>query len=129
MPRRLRRTGDEGPAHGWYHVRLRPCPEGVARTARERGSTVGSISQDTLNIILLVVMVAAFYLIIIRPQQMRQKQHTEMVRSLAAGDRVITAGGLLGTVTEVGEDEVLLEIAPGVEVRVVKDAVNRKVEE
>lgn len=90
---------------------------------------MGSISQDTLNIILLVVMVAAFYLIIIRPQQMRQKQHTEMVRSLAAGDRVITAGGLLGTVTEVGEDEVLVEIAPGVEVRVVKDAVNRKVEE
>lgn len=87
------------------------------------------MNDNTLSIITFVLMAGALYFILIRPQQMRQKQHSEMVKSLVRGDRVVTAGGLLGTLTDVGDDEVGVELAKGVEVRVMREAISRKVEE
>lgn len=87
------------------------------------------IDQNTLNIVTIALMAAAFYFLLIRPQQVRQRQHADMVKALTPGDRVVTAGGLIGTITEVSEDEVVIELAKGIEARLVKDAVIRKVEE
>lgn len=74
----------------------------------------------------LVLMVAIFYLLLIRPQQKRVRQQRELVQSLDVGDQVVTIGGMHGVIAEVDGDEVVLEISPGTRVRFVKQAVARK---
>jgi len=67
---------------------------------------------------MMVVFIAIFYFLLIRPQQRKAKEHQAMVSKLAQGDEVVTAGGLLGRVLEVGDTFVTLEIAEGVRVKV-----------
>jgi preprotein translocase subunit YajC len=69
---------------------------------------------------MMVVFIAIFYFLLIRPQQKKAKEHQAMVTRLAAGDEVVTGGGLLGKIVEVGEAFVTLEIAEGVRVKVQK---------
>ena len=67
----------------------------------------------------LVLIFVVFYFLLIRPQQKKMKQHKEMLTSIRRGDRVVTGGGILGTVTKVNdENELTLEIADDVRVRV-----------
>jgi preprotein translocase subunit YajC len=68
----------------------------------------------------MAAFIALFYFMLIRPQQKRAKEHQALVSKLAAGDEVVTNGGLLGRVTEVGDPFVTLEIADGVRVKVQK---------
>ncbi len=70
--------------------------------------------------VLMAAFIALFYFMLIRPQQKRTKEHQALVSKLAAGDEVVTNGGLLGRVTEVGDPFVTLEIADGVRVKVQK---------
>ena len=70
--------------------------------------------------ILMAAFIGLFYFMLIRPQQRRAKEHQALVGKLAAGDEVVTNGGLLGKVTEVGELFVTLEVAEGVRVKVQK---------
>ena len=72
------------------------------------------------QIILLVVFVAVFYFLLIRPQQKRMKEQQAMLSRLAAGDEVVTGGGILGRITEVNDPFVTLEIAEGVRIKVQK---------
>jgi preprotein translocase subunit YajC len=65
--------------------------------------------------------------LLIRPQQRRVRQHQAVVESLRPGDEVVTAGGLYGRVLSVDDDSMMLEIAPGTEVRVVRAAVSQRV--
>jgi preprotein translocase subunit YajC len=71
----------------------------------------------------LIALLAVFYFLILRPQQKRAKEHANMVSALQKGDEVTTVGGILGKVTKVGEENVLVEIASGVEVQVQKPAI------
>ncbi len=72
----------------------------------------------------LVLIFVVFYFLLIRPQQKRQKEHREMINALRRGDRVVTAGGIIGTVAKVVSDtEVSVEIAEGVRVRVVRSSI------
>ncbi|MEQ8234828.1 MAG: preprotein translocase subunit YajC [Gammaproteobacteria bacterium] len=71
----------------------------------------------------LIILFVVFYLFLIRPQMKRQKEHTKMVEALAKGDEAVTNGGLLGRVTEVGDNFVKFEIAKGTEVKVQKHAI------
>ena len=71
----------------------------------------------------LVILFLVFYLFLIRPQMKRQKEHSKMVRELAKGDEIVTNGGMLGRVTEIGSNFFKLEIAKDVEVKVQKSAV------
>ena len=73
--------------------------------------------------ILLLLMFGVFWLFVIRPQQRRQRGHSRMVEELKPGDYIVTAGGLYGEVTEIGDDDLGLEIAPEIEVRIAKRAV------
>ena len=75
------------------------------------------------SILILLIGFAVIWLLIVMPQRRRQKAHQELIHRLAPGDYVITSGGLYGTVTDVGEDDLGLEVAPDVEVRVAKRAV------
>jgi preprotein translocase subunit YajC len=72
-----------------------------------------------------VLILAAFYFLIIRPQRNRVKMAQQMQARLAPGAEVMTTSGLHGTVREVGDDDVRLEVAPGVLLRFAKPAVGR----
>jgi preprotein translocase subunit YajC len=84
-------------------------------------SSGGGLSQ----ILILVVFVAIFYFMLIRPQQKRMKDQQAMLSKLATGDEVVTSGGILGRITEVGETFVTLEIAEGVRIRVQRGQISQ----
>ena len=74
------------------------------------------------------VTILVFYFLLIRPQRQRQKQHEEMLKALRPGDKIVSQGGLVGTVTKV-EDEgntVKVKLAPSVEVSMLKSHVSGK---
>lgn len=70
-----------------------------------------------------ILLFVVFYFLLIRPQQKRAKEHKKMVEALSKGDEVVTNGGLLGRITNVGDSFVSLEISEGLEVRVQRQAV------
>ena len=72
----------------------------------------------------MLILFAAFYFLLIRPQQKRQKQHRQMVSQLATGDEVITAGGILGQITAVNEQFLTLRVAHGVELKVQRQTIS-----
>ena len=76
-----------------------------------------------MTLIMLGVLFAAFYFILIRPQAKRAKEHKAMVAALAKGDEVVTAGGVLGRVTNLGDTYVTVDIAEGVEVKIQRHAI------
>ncbi len=71
----------------------------------------------------LILIFVIFYFLLIRPQSKRAKEHKKMVSELKAGDEVVTGGGLLGKITEVGEQFVKVEVADGVVLRVQRQTV------
>lgn len=72
----------------------------------------------------LVLIFVVFYFLLIRPQQKKAKQHREMLGDLRRGDRIVTNGGLVGTITRVPNDaELIVEIADGVKVRVMRGMI------
>jgi len=78
----------------------------------------GSQPSGTFNIVLILGMVVIFYFLLIRPQQKRQKEQQQMLSRLAAGDEVVTAGGIVGRITEVGDSFLVVEIADNVRIKV-----------
>ncbi len=73
-----------------------------------------------MNILPLLLIFVIFYLLMIRPQQRRMKQHQAMVAAVKKNDIAVTNGGLIGKVTKVDEDNIELEVASGVRVKVIK---------
>ena len=71
----------------------------------------------------LVLIFAVFYFLLIRPQQQRQKELRSMLGALKRGDRVVTGGGIVGTVTKTKDNDVEVEIADNVRVTVVRDTI------
>lgn len=92
----------------------------AAATAAESGNLGGTLIQ--LALILLI-----FYFLLIRPQQKRNKAHQDMVEALKAGDKVMTTGGIYGTVRKIKDNEISLEIAQDVIITVERMAVNNVV--
>ena len=72
----------------------------------------------------LVLIFVVFYFLLIRPQAKRAKEHKAMVAALAVGDEVVTSGGILGKVTETGEQFLTVEVAEGVRVKVQRHTVS-----
>ena len=83
----------------------------------------GGGGDPTFSFIMLIALFAVFYFVLIRPQSKRQKEHKAMVASLSKGDEVVTNGGLLGKITNVGDAFVTVEVADGMEVRVQRMSV------
>ena len=90
------------------------------------GGTSGGMQGITGMLLPLGIFVLIFYFFIIRPQRKRQKQHDTLLSGIARGDQVITIGGFFGTVREVRDDTFQIEIAEGVQVRVLKSAIQTK---
>src|SRR6476660_3690879 len=90
-----------------------------AQAAAPASGTGGMLSTLLLPIIFIAVM----YFLMIRPQMKRQKDHRAMLDKLQRGDEVITSGGIAGTVTEMGDNFVSVEVANGVQLRVQRGAI------
>ncbi len=85
--------------------------------AQDAGAASGSAWMQLLPLVLIFVV---FYFLLIRPQTKRAKEHKEMVGKLQSGDEVVTNGGLLGRITEVGDSFVSLEVTDKVVIKVQK---------
>ena len=75
------------------------------------------------GLLILVGLFVLFWLLLIRPQRRRQRAQEQMLTALRVGDEIVTAGGIYGEITALREDEVEVEIADGIEVRVARRAV------
>lgn len=85
----------------------------------------GGMEGMAAQILPIVLIIGVFYFLIIRPQQKKQKVHREMLSALHRGDRIVTSGGLVGTITKVTSDtEIMVEIAEGIKVRVMRGMVS-----
>jgi preprotein translocase subunit YajC len=94
-----------------------------AAPAGQSGGTV----QLLMGILPWLLIFAIFYILMIRPQQQRVKQHQASIAAVKKGDEVITGGGIRGKVTKVSDDEAEVEIAQGVKIRVVKSTISHVV--
>ena len=83
----------------------------------------GGQPDPLLSFLPLILIFVVFYFLLIRPQNKRQKEHREMVANLGVGDEVVTAGGVLGKVTELSEQFVQVEIASGVVIKVQRHTI------
>lgn len=76
-----------------------------------------------MQVLPFILMIAIFYFLLIRPQQKQMKERQKMLDGLKIGDRVLTVGGLIGTITSIKDNEIELEISKNVKVTAVKSAV------
>lgn len=88
-------------------------PEAYAQAAGGAGSQFAPLAM-------MVLFIVIFYFLLIRPQQKKAKEHQAMLGRLAAGDEVVTAGGILGRVVEVGDVFATVEVADGVRIKIQK---------
>ena len=97
--------------------------DGFVATSAAAGSGFGG---GLINMLPFVAILAIMYFLMIRPQQKKEKQRQAMVASLKRGDRVLTTGGLIGTIHKVaGDGELSIEVAEGIRVRLLAGAVSQ----
>ena len=96
--------------------------DSIISTAWAQGAPGGG--DPLLSFLPLIIIFVLFYFLLIRPQTKRQKEHRQMVEGLSTGDEVVTGGGVLGTVTEVGDQFVTVEVAEGVSLKVQRHTVS-----
>ena len=83
----------------------------------------GDMQSTLMSMLPLLLMFAVLYFVMIRPQMKKQKEHRAMIEAIAKGDEVVTAGGLLGKVSKIGDAYIGVELATGVEVQMQRNAV------
>jgi preprotein translocase subunit YajC len=101
--------------------RRRPTEGFFVLQAAESAGGGGSFTP----LLLIVLLFGVMYFLMIRPQQKRRREAMQMQNSLGPGDRIVTIGGLHGTVVSIDDDLVTLEIAPGVQVQFARPAIAR----
>jgi preprotein translocase subunit YajC len=89
-------------------------PDAMAQAAPAGAPQGGGLSM----LVMMGLFVVIFYFLLIRPQQKKQKEHQAMLAKLAAGDEVITSGGIVGKISEISDNFVTVEISEGVRIKV-----------
>jgi preprotein translocase subunit YajC len=89
------------------------------------GAGAGGEGGGTSFLLMMGLLFVIFYFLLIRPQQKQAKQHREMIASLKKGDKIVSSGGLHGTVTGLTDDVVTMEIAPKVRVKISRASISR----
>ena len=98
----------------------------IINTAMAQGAAPATGSGGGISsLIFMAAFIAIFYFMLIRPQQKRAKEQQAMLAALSSGDEVVTSGGMLGRVVEVGDNYLGVEIADGVRVKVQKNAITQ----
>lgn len=92
-------------------------------SAYAQAAAGGDTSSGLMGLLPMVLMFVVLYFVMVRPQMKRQKEHKAMVEALAKGDEVVTAGGLLGKVSKLGDVYISVELASGLEVQLQRSAV------
>jgi len=91
----------------------------------QSAAPAGDSSQTLLlQFLPFILIIGVFYFLLIRPQQKRMKAHQQMIADLKKGDTVVTSGGLIGKIKSVQDDEVRVELAPNMDVRVVRSTIS-----
>ncbi len=94
----------------------------------QRANAQGAQATDPFSFLLpMVIIFAAFYFLLIRPQQKKQKAHAALISALKEGDEILTAGGILGKITGVSEHYVVVKISDNTEVKMQKSSVSQVV--
>jgi preprotein translocase subunit YajC len=91
--------------------------------AQAAGAPAASGTDMLMSFAPFILIFIVMWFLLIRPQQKKQKEHRAMVAALKRGDRVVTNGGIYGQVSHVADDHLMVEIADGVKIKVVRDAI------
>jgi preprotein translocase subunit YajC len=95
----------------------------ISTAFAQTAAPAASPESSLLSLLPLVAMFVVLYFIMIRPQMKRQKEQRAMIEALAKGDEVVTAGGVLGRISKLGDSVLHIEVASGVELQVQRSAV------
>ena len=95
----------------------------ISDAAAQQAGAPGGAQMGLMNLLFPIILIAAFYFLLIRPQTKRAKEHKTMVEALKKGDEVVTGGGMLGRIIDVGDNFIQLEIAEGVQIKLQKHAI------
>ena len=95
----------------------------ISTRSHKRAAPAASPSMIS-TLLLPVMLIVVFYFLLIRPQQKKEKEHSAMVEALGVGTEIVTGGGILGKVTELGEQFVTIEIADGVNVKIQRHSIS-----
>ena len=76
-----------------------------------------------IGLLFPLLLIVVFYFLLIRPQQKRAKEHRQMLEALKKGDEVVTGGGVLGRITDIGENFLQVEVADGMQLRIQKQSI------
>ena len=98
--------------------------ESIASEISSAGVTPPTFQSFTASLVPLIIFVAIFYFLLIRPQQKKQKEHKKEVAALKPNDKILTAGGIFATVKKVKENSLIIEIANDVEIEVISETVS-----
>jgi preprotein translocase subunit YajC len=82
---------------------------------------------DILSILIFVLPLALLYVFLVLPQRRRMNEHKQLLAGVQPGDEIMTTAGLYGTVVELSDDNMYLQVAPGVELRFARGAIARKI--
>ncbi|HEY6420864.1 MAG TPA: preprotein translocase subunit YajC [Candidatus Binataceae bacterium] len=97
--------------------------EGIAWAQAAAGSQAGGEQVIYTTVVPLALLFGIFYFLLIRPQTKKASEHSKMLRELKRNDEVVTTGGIVGKITEIGDRLVTVEIAPNVRVRVERPQI------
>ncbi len=97
--------------------------EGIAWAQATGGAGANSQQVIFTTVVPLALLFGIFYFLIIRPQTQKASEHTKMLAALKKNDEVVTTGGLIGRISELGDKVITLEIAPNIRVRVERTQV------
>ncbi len=95
----------------------------ISDAVAQTGASAGQ-ADPLMQMLPLIVLGVVFYFLLIRPQMKRAKEHKQLVGGLSKGDEAITNGGLVGKITEVGENFLELELAKDVRVKIQREAIS-----
>jgi preprotein translocase subunit YajC len=96
----------------------------ISTAAAQGTAPAPGIGGGLSGLLLPVMLIVVFYFLLIRPQQKKQKEHRAMVDALSVGTEIVTGGGVLGKVTEVGEQFLTVEVSDGVTVKVQRHSIS-----
>ncbi len=102
--------------------------DAAAQAAAALPNAPSAMEAFAWNMGLVFVLVMLFYVLLIRPQQKRMQKHSEMLQGLKKGDKVLTGGGLVGTIDKIkdGDDEVVVDLGHGVKVTALRSTIHNK---
>ncbi|MBI2377216.1 MAG: preprotein translocase subunit YajC [Deltaproteobacteria bacterium] len=105
---------------------MRPFDLGLLSLLAAEGEAPPGGCESGIQLFPLVLMVAIFYLVALRPQQKERREHAAMIANLKRGDDIITSSGIVGTIADITDPFFVLEISRNVKIKILKSAVAKR---